>query len=101
MTVLLTTQYLEEADQLADTIALLDHGRVVARGTADQLKASLGARGRPAAVRRRRRLPARRRLADAVRADERLRIIEVATGGVSGRGARLARQLDGRPVRPR
>ena len=43
VTVLLTTQYLEEADQLADTIALLDHGRIVARGHPDELKASLGA----------------------------------------------------------
>ena len=40
--VLLTTQYLEEADQLADTIAVLDRGRVIARGTSDQLKAQVG-----------------------------------------------------------
>lgn len=41
-TVLLTTQYLDEADQLADRIAVIDHGRVVAEGTADDLKASVG-----------------------------------------------------------
>ncbi|MDQ0192829.1 ATP-binding cassette domain-containing protein [Paenibacillus wynnii] len=41
-TVLLTTQYLEEADQLADRIAVIDHGRVVAEGTVDDLKASVG-----------------------------------------------------------
>jgi len=40
--VLLTTQYLEEADQLADTIAVIDRGRVIARGTSDQLKAQVG-----------------------------------------------------------
>jgi ABC-2 type transport system ATP-binding protein len=41
-TVLLTTQYLEEADQLADTILVIDHGKVIASGTADQLKAEIG-----------------------------------------------------------
>jgi ABC-2 type transport system ATP-binding protein len=42
-TVLLTTQYLDEADQLADRIAVLDHGTVIAEGTPGQLKASIGA----------------------------------------------------------
>ncbi|MFD4365939.1 ATP-binding cassette domain-containing protein [Rhodococcus sp. NPDC058521] len=41
-TVLLTTQYLEEADQLADRIAVIDRGKVIADGTADELKASVG-----------------------------------------------------------
>jgi ABC-2 type transport system ATP-binding protein len=41
-TVLLTTQYLEEADQLADRVAVIDSGKVVAEGTADELKASVG-----------------------------------------------------------
>jgi ABC-2 type transport system ATP-binding protein len=41
-TVLLTTQYLEEADQLADTIAVIDRGRLIATGTADELKAQVG-----------------------------------------------------------
>ncbi|WP_378145558.1 ATP-binding cassette domain-containing protein [Cnuibacter sp. UC19_7] len=41
-TVLLTTQYLDEADQLADRIAVIDRGLVVAEGTADELKASVG-----------------------------------------------------------
>jgi ABC-2 type transport system ATP-binding protein len=41
-TVLLTTQYLEEADQLADSISVIDFGKVIARGTSDELKASSG-----------------------------------------------------------
>ncbi|MFE6868453.1 ATP-binding cassette domain-containing protein [Kitasatospora sp. NPDC057692] len=41
-TLLLTTQYLEEADRLAHDIAVVDHGKVIARGTADQLKAQIG-----------------------------------------------------------
>jgi ABC-2 type transport system ATP-binding protein len=41
-TVLLCTQYLDEADQLADRIAVIDHGRVIAEGTPGQLKASVG-----------------------------------------------------------
>jgi ABC-2 type transport system ATP-binding protein len=83
VTVLLTTQYLEEADQLADTIAVLDHGRVVARGTPDELKARLGAEvvrlqftdlaGYERALRE----------LDPVRADGRLHTIDVATGGTA------------------
>ena len=41
-TVLLTTQYLEEADQLADSIAVVDHGKVIARGSPDELKSRVG-----------------------------------------------------------
>jgi ABC-2 type transport system ATP-binding protein len=42
VTLLLTTQYLEEADELANTIAVVDQGRIIARGTADELKAKVG-----------------------------------------------------------
>jgi ABC-2 type transport system ATP-binding protein len=42
MTVFLTTQYLEEADELADRVGIIDHGRLVAEGTPDELKRSIG-----------------------------------------------------------
>ena len=42
VTIILTTQYLEEADELADRIAIIDEGLVVAEGTSDELKASIG-----------------------------------------------------------
>ena len=41
-TILLTTQYLDEADELADTIVVFDHGQVIAQGTAEDLKGRIG-----------------------------------------------------------
>ncbi|MEV1145783.1 ATP-binding cassette domain-containing protein [Micromonospora sp. NPDC049799] len=61
-TVLLTTQYLDEADQLAGRIAVVDHGRVIAEGTPGELKSSVGA----GTVHLRLRDPARRTEAEAV-----------------------------------
>ena len=83
VTVLLTTQYLEEADQLADTVAVLDNGRVVAQGTPDELKARVGAevvRLQFADV-----AGYERALGglDAVRTDDRLHTIDVATEGTA------------------
>ncbi|GAA3819259.1 daunorubicin resistance protein DrrA family ABC transporter ATP-binding protein [Sphaerisporangium flaviroseum] len=57
-TVLLTTQYLEEADQLAAKICVVDHGRVIAEGSPDQLKSSIGADRIDVVLSRPERLPA-------------------------------------------
>ena len=43
LTILLTTHYLEEADRLADRLAIVDHGRIVAEGTPNELKGELRA----------------------------------------------------------
>ncbi len=100
VTILLTTQYLEEADQLADTIALLDHGQIVARGTADELKSSVGAE----VVQLRFGDPGSFDIAlaelDPVRSDRRLRLIEVASTGTAAHVHRLLGQLEaaGAPV---
>jgi ABC-2 type transport system ATP-binding protein len=94
VTVLLTTQYLEEADQLADTIALLDHGRIVARGTADELKSTLDGEvlrvqfDDAAAVRE------AAWLTSPTLVDERLRVIEVATDGSAAAVSSLLARLD-------
>ena len=102
VTVLLTTQYLEEADQLADTVCLLDHGRIAARGTPDELKASLGTE----VIRLRFADDASYRRAIAglttTHTDSRLRTVEVATDGSAAEVLRLLGSLEaaGHPRAP-
>ncbi len=79
MTVFLTTQYLEEADALADRVGIIDHGHIVAEGTPAQLKAEIGSPtvevvpGRPERRRRARRAACPLRRARAQRPRQRHR----------------------------
>jgi len=65
-TALLTTQHLDEADQLADRIAIIDHGKVIAEGTSGELKASVGAGSLRVRLRDPEQRPAAARLLDQV-----------------------------------
>jgi ABC-2 type transport system ATP-binding protein len=75
--VLLTTQYLEEADRLAERMAVIDHGKVIAEGTSRDLKASIGANA------------LRLRLADAAQRPAALELVErvIGAGVVTAKGA--------------
>lgn len=77
-TLLLTTQYLDEADQLADRISVVDSGRVIAEGTADQLKAKVGGDRIDVVVRDARQLASAARLfGDEATVDEDRRLVGV------------------------
>jgi len=104
VTLLLTTQYLEEADELADTIAVVDHGRIIARGTADELKAEVGGERIEVVVHERSAVEAatavlRRDGRGDVTLDEHTRRLTVASEGGATRLVQVVRDLDEAGIR--
>ncbi|MGW4222463.1 ATP-binding cassette domain-containing protein [Streptomyces bauhiniae] len=102
-TLLLTTQYLEEADHLAHDIAVVDHGRVIAQGTSDQLKARIGGERVEVVVHDRDRIAA---TAEVLRAlgkgettiEQHTRKLTVPVTGGAKLLAEVIRELDGRGI---
>lgn len=85
-TILLTTQYMEEADRLADSIVVIDDGKVIAKGTGDELKAKVGADRLEITIAERSDFEqARKAMSDSsAKVDEAKRTVSIATkGGVS------------------
>lgn len=96
-TLLLTTQYLEEADELANVIAVVDTGKIIAQGTADELKAQVGGERIELVVRDRATIEAARTLlgglAGAVELDEHTRRLTAASTGGAQQLVEVVRQF--------
>ncbi|MEV7585775.1 ATP-binding cassette domain-containing protein [Streptomyces erythrochromogenes] len=102
-TLLLTTQYLEEADHLADDICVVDHGKVIARGTSDELKARTGGERVEVVVHERARIAEAREVLAGfgkgeTTVEEHTRKLTVPVSGGAKLLAEVIRELDGRGI---
>ena len=104
VTLLLTTQYLEEADQLADEIAVIDHGRVIARGTSDSLKKEVGGERLEVTVEQSKVTETAKLLSELTQSkahiEEGLHRISVVAHGGSARLIEAVRALDAAQISP-
>ncbi|MFJ6483287.1 MULTISPECIES: ATP-binding cassette domain-containing protein [unclassified Streptomyces] len=102
-TLLLTTQYLEEADHLAHDICVVDHGKVIARGTSDQLKARTGGERVEVVVHERQHIATAREVLAGfgkgeTTVEEHTRKLTVPVSGGAKLLAEVIRELDGRGI---